>query len=288
MRKRRKTITMEELTGVPEYLYHYTSIRGVEGILRSKTAWASVLHFLNDSTEWRHAFVLAQTQIVRRLEDRRNHHQWDHLLQELVGLLEHQIWDVCVFSLSAMPNQLSQWRAYCPTEGGYALRFRTVHLLGQLRAQGFELLRCEYDSKAQAKRIDAVLSSALDKLPDTAALQCDQSRYLEVIHSTKQEVLQHIGKIAPTQKHSDFREESEWRAVKKVFGDDPGNDYHIRGAMAVPHFNLRLDASPGEFPIDEITVGPGPHQDLAYRGLASIANQARVRIKVSQTPLRSF
>jgi hypothetical protein len=58
--------------------------------------------------------------------------------------------------------------------------------------------------------------------------------------------------------------------------------------MAVPHFNLRLDADGSRFPIDEITVGPGPHQDLAYRGLASIANQAGVRIKVSQTPLRNL
>lgn len=279
---------MEELIGAPEYLYHYTSIRGVEGILKSKTVWASVLHFLNDSMEWKHAFELAQTQIVRRLGERRNENQWDRPLQELVGLLAHQIWDVCVFSLSAMPNQLSQWRAYCPAEGGYALRFRTVHLLGQLRAQGFELLRCEYDPKVQTKSIDAVLASALDKLPELATLQRDQTRIVEVIHSTKQEVLHQIGKIAPTLKHPDFREESEWRAVKEVFGDDPGKDYHIRGAMAVPHFNLRLDANPGEFPIDEITVGPGPHQDLAYRGLASLANQARVRIKVSQTPLRNL
>jgi hypothetical protein len=64
--------------------------------------------------------------------------------------------------------------------------------------------------------------------------------------------------------------------------------YHLKGAVAVPHYNLRLDASPGEFPIDEITVGPGPFQNLAYRGLGSIGNQARVRIKVSQTPLRNL
>ena len=67
--------------------------------------------------------------------------------------------------------------------------------------------------------------------------------------------------IAPTLKHPDFQEESEWRAVKvSVYANDSGMGYHIKGAVAVPHYNLRLDASAGEFPIDEITVGPGPHQ----------------------------
>ena len=159
MPKKRKTLTFEEVIGAPEYLYHYTSVQGVEGILKSKVVWASVLHFLNDSTEWKHAFELAQMQIVRRLGERRDDDQWDYLMQELVGFLEHHIWDVCVFSLSAMPNQLSQWRAYCPAEGGYAIRFRTVHLLGQLRAQGFALFRCEYDPKVQIKQVDAALSS---------------------------------------------------------------------------------------------------------------------------------
>ncbi len=139
-----------------------------------------------------------------------------------------------------------------------------------------------------SKSIDTVLSSVLDKLPVLESLRHDQSRFVEVIHSTKQEVLHQIGRIAPTLKHPDFREEAEWRAVKVVYANDPGRDYHIKGAVAVPHCNLRLNASPGEFPIDEITVGPGPHQDLAYRGLGSIANQARVRIKVSQTPLRNL
>ncbi len=279
---------MEELIGAPEYLYHYTSVRGIEGILKSKVVWASVLHFLNDSMEWKHAFELAQTQIVRQLGERKDDDQWDYLLQELVGCLAHQIWNVCAFSLSAMPNQLSQWRAYCPTEGGYAIRFRTVHLLGQLRAQGFSLFRCEYDPMAQIKSIDTVLSSALDKLPILEGLGHDRTRFAEIIHSAKLKVLNQIAKIAPTFKHPDFREESEWRAVKEAYANDPGMDYHIKGAVAVPHLNLRLDASPGGFPIDEITVGPGPYQDLAYRGLGSIANQARVRIKVSQTPLRNF
>lgn len=289
MPKKRKTLTVEELIGAPEYLYHYTTVRGIEGILKNKMVWASVLHFLNDSTEWKYAFELAQIQIMHRLHKLAADAEWNYLLKGLVVSLEHHSWNVCVFSLSAMPNQLSQWRAYCPHEGGYAIRFRTVHLMEQLRAQGFTLSRCEYDPKVQIKRINTVLSSVLDKLPVLQNLRHDRMRFAEVIHSTKSEVLNQIALIAPTLKHPDFQEESEWRAVKMVvYANDSEMDYHIKGAMAVSYYRLRLNASTGEFPIDEITVGPGPHQDLANRGLGSIVDQARVRIKVSQTPLRNL
>ena len=97
----------EEFRGSPQYLYHYTSVRGVEGILKTKSVWASVLHFLNDSKEWKHGFELAQTRIVRRLGERKGDAQWDYLLEDLIAWLEHHTWDVCVFSLSAMPNQMS-------------------------------------------------------------------------------------------------------------------------------------------------------------------------------------
>ena len=280
---------MDELLGFPEYLYHYTSVQGVDGILNNKLVWASELHFLNDSKEWKHAFELAQEQILKRFWARQGDAEWQYLLRELGEALRYHSWDVCVFSLSATSNQLSQWRAYCPSEGGYAIRFRTVHLLDQLRAQGFALFRCEYDLKIQTKRIDTILSSVLKELvPDQEKLRSNRSVLVETTMAAKSEILNQIAMIAPTLKHPDFKEESEWRAFKLIFPGDTEMSYHLRGNVAVPHYKLHLDAAPGAFPIDEITVGPGNHQELARRGLSAIVNKARMRIKVSQTPLRNL
>src|ERR1017187_3396179 len=35
----------------PENLYHYTNAIGLQGIVKSKSLWASDLHFLNDRSE---------------------------------------------------------------------------------------------------------------------------------------------------------------------------------------------------------------------------------------------
>ena len=59
------TVTLAGLQGAPEYLYHYTSIHAVDGILKNRVVWASVLHFLNDSKEWKHAIELAQDQLLK-------------------------------------------------------------------------------------------------------------------------------------------------------------------------------------------------------------------------------
>jgi len=244
--------------------------------------------FLNDSREWKHAFELAQLQIVRRIQKIKNDPALDDLLGDLVAWLQHHSWNVCVFSLSAMSNQLSQWRAYCPSEGGYSLRFESVKFLRQLRAQGFELFRCEYDPDVQDKKIDEAISPILDRLSDLNDLTTYRAETVELIISAKSELLNQIALLAPILKHPDFREEAEWRAVKVVSFGDPGMGYHIKGAVTVPHFNLRLDATLGDFPIDQIVVGPGPHQALASRGLASLVDRAHVRIDISETPLRNL
>lgn len=294
MPKKRKRISFEDLIGAPEYLYHYTSISGVEGILKSKGVWASELHFLNDSREWTHAIEMAERQVIRLLDGHGGDRQRYQLLTECVNLLDAAR-SVCVFSMSQRPNQLSQWRAYCPSDGGYAIRFRTVHLLPQFSAQGFALRRCIYKEKEQEDQIRPVIGPMVEwlaSLPKSeGALSTSQLLKIgEMIAKLRSSIPDRIAAVAPMLKHSDFEEEAEWRAIKvETFGTvEPEMGYHLRGPVAIPHYTLRLDAVPGEFPITEITVGPGPHQDLARRGLDVLLRDARVRISVSQTSLRSL
>ena len=41
-------------------LYHYTSPAGLLGIVKSRSLWASGIHYLNDSSEYRHAVGVLQ------------------------------------------------------------------------------------------------------------------------------------------------------------------------------------------------------------------------------------
>jgi hypothetical protein len=72
-----------------------------------------------------------------------------------------------------------------------------------------------------------------------------------------------------------------------VNSDDPAMSYHIRGPIAVPHCDIKLHKVDKGFPIKSVMVGPGPHQVLAFKGVAPLAFHAGVKsVTLSLTPFR--
>src|ERR1700719_1477114 len=92
----------------PKEVYHYTSIQGVEGVLKTRTLWVSLLHFMNDSREWLYSIDLIRQDITQRLAQR-NDPNWIIFISELVeSLSQIERINICVFAFSASSNQLSQ------------------------------------------------------------------------------------------------------------------------------------------------------------------------------------
>jgi hypothetical protein len=52
---------------VPEYLYHYTSIDGLHGIVENRSIWASMIHYLNDAAELKTAISICQEILTKEL-----------------------------------------------------------------------------------------------------------------------------------------------------------------------------------------------------------------------------
>lgn len=249
-----------------QHLYHYTSIRGVEGIINSKAVWASILHFMNDSSEWGYVLNLARAEVLRHSKERPDK-TWRFIISKLADSLDRfRQLNICVFSLSAMRNQLSQWRAYCPPDGGYAIRFSIDSLNKQLDAQGFSLLPCEYNGPFQGELVRSIVGSALCTIGPVH----ERSGLDAQIDRTLNKLIDLLVVMASRLKHPDFNEEHEWRAIKCVNSDDPSMDYHIRGSIAIPHCVISLESVPGNFPIEDILVGPNPHQALAVNGLSRL------------------
>jgi len=89
-------------------IYHYTSQRGLLGILRRKAIWATEIRYLNDAEEYRYAFS--------KLRERLREGQYD---PEFVDAITHAAdflhnYSIFVASFSRQGDMLSQWRAYCP------------------------------------------------------------------------------------------------------------------------------------------------------------------------------
>ena len=268
----------------PTQVYHYTSIQGVEGILNSRTLWASLLHFMNDSREWLYALDLIRQDITQRLTHR-DDPNWILFISELVeSLAQIERINICVFVFSASSNQLSQWRAYCPAEGGYELCFQFATLKQHMEFHGFELRECVYNLIVQKQIIGGIadnIINAVTALPDEKAVEA--ARQVAI-----QRISRELAQVAPLLKHPDFREEREWRAFGLIPANDPRMSYHLKGSVAVPHCTLSLESEEAAFPITHILVGPNPHQALALRGLSALLGSHHISIGQSATPLRSF
>ena len=142
----------------PDILYHYTSQKGLLGILQTKKLWMTNILYLNDSSEYRHTIDLLKSEIEKRKKllpplkfegllsskitpedniNNRKHHILDILKMFCETLIDSSGKDTFpqryVFSFSQKGNDLNQWRSYCPKEGGFSIGFDYQRLLSILR-----------------------------------------------------------------------------------------------------------------------------------------------------------
>jgi hypothetical protein len=267
-----------------QVLHHYTSIHGVRGILDTNSIWASLLHFMNDSREWLYTLELVHENLNRRLSQRHDR-QWPvfiaHLIQSLQRIVHANIF---IASFSEVPNQLSQWRAYCPPEGGYAINFDKEFLEAHLTRQEFQLRPCIYDVGGQKDIVHAVVGAQVDGIGPLDTEEAATNASNDVLYPLGM----NLATAAPMLKHPDFREEKEWRAFALLPGDDPRMKYHIRGSIVIPHCVVAIEARDIPQPILQVMVGPNAHQELAIRGLKALTVNTQIGVTASNTPLRKF
>lgn len=269
--------------GPPQSLYHYTSVRGVEGILTSRSIWASLLHFMNDSREWLYALDLVRQHIQTKVHAREDRNWLAFIAEVSESLWRIRGLNVCVFSLSAAPNQLSQWRAYCPPDGGYQLHFERKLLEEHLKRHEFQLKPCIYEVLDQMAIVAAVVDPIISKVGELG----DDTAVDTAVEKALEDLATQLVMAAPVLKHPDFQEEQEWRAFSLVSSTDTRMQYHFRGSLVIPHCLLQLETESHPFPVREVTVGPNANQLLAMRGLQAIKPGVAI-VGKSETPLRNL
>jgi hypothetical protein len=209
---------------VPNELYHYTSVAGLRGILTSRTAWATMAHFLNDAQEFLYALSIASERLRGREKQ-----ETDQGRRAVVRDLAESLWQmerthVCVFSLSENGDLLSQWRGYCPPNAGYSIGLRGASLRGILAPQVCVLAPCVYKEDEQRALVDEALKPVLAKL--TSPDPYDEKAVKATSESFKGEMFSRLTGVAVLLKHPSFAEEKEWRIVSPlVASDHPQMDY---------------------------------------------------------------
>lgn len=280
----------------PTNLYHYTDQSGLLGILGKGVLHCSNAHFLNDAREVRHTVDL----VVERIEafaadfERRDPKINDDeaLLESLAdharGLLDRPLF---VFCLSLVPNVLSQWRAYCPDEGGYAIGFSSRHLDRFADQQGFKLIRCIYDEEHQRLVLDELIQETMEAYQEERDEGVGVSSKLYRRHEMNflTEFFQHASAF----KDPAFEEEQEWRLVA-----DPrtvhDQEVHFRKGSSTPvpyiHFRLREEGE-NRLPVSRIWVGPSRNRKLDLRVVDQLVDKyglSGADVQASETPYRTW
>ncbi|QOY93882.1 DUF2971 domain-containing protein [Massilia sp. UMI-21] len=256
----------------PPLIYHYTSHDGLLGVLRNKQVWATNIRFLNDASEGRHAVEYAQNAIENKINR-------GNLTAEKIAALEAMKKAAgtaaarhYTASFSEEGNLLSQWRAYCPPNGGYALGVPAGQLVAMAREQNFWLVPCIYDHKLKYKLISALIERHLEYFTSgQTSLSSPTNWWTDVGWQFAQDLAQ-TGCVF---KHSSFSEEKEWRLISGVIDETKTQiDFRTSASRLVPYlkFNLVSDKNPflAEHDGVKFQIMAGPTSD---RDLASLATQ---------------
>jgi hypothetical protein len=290
---------------LPDALYHYTDINGLQGIWESGHLWATGSRFLNDTSELRLGVLLIQSRIAQRqtvlleenidalkraIQEREAEQQSvsdafiEEIklrnapelaeLQEIKGAAEdaEKYMVSYIACLTERDDQLSQWRGYA--REGYCVGFDTKLLLDSLDARVMRRVYYsdETEDEAYAARMIEVAKQHRKVMlgqPELAdEIDEEGRRWIMGIRLTT---------FAAFMKDSHFDEEMEVRIVQ-VNGSPDLFTPHRYGM--VPRIVIPLPDNC----IRSVRVGPSAHDELKRRSLFDYFRGVRFKKREGEAP----
>ncbi|QXC45213.1 DUF2971 domain-containing protein [Rhodococcus qingshengii] len=280
---------------LPETVYHYTDIYGVQGIYESEELWATSSRFLNDSTEATPGIDSLKTRILNKkvelltaqselmeaanqvprllsgseeesLADLREKTKKLKPVLDAVDDIEKFI-DCFIVSLSEVPDQLSQWRGYA--REGYCIGFSTEKLCEAL-GKDYVLRKVVYaGEEGSTGYIDQITGIAMALAESETVTDEDHRRW-----SLRSAIRFESAFV----KNSTFNEEKELRIVP--FSVESPNHFTAGRYGLTPRHKIKIARDA----ITEVCVGPGAHVDLRARSLVEYFHFTRDQFPITSTP----
>lgn len=289
MSRMKRTILNEILSRKPDKpLYHYTTQRGLLGIVQTKELWATHTQYLNDSRELGHAVDMVAEEIRTLIltctdSDRRA------ILEEMQKGVEFAGgFNVCVSSFSEVRDSLSQWRAYSGTSG-FAIGISADHLAKAAASQQCSLAACIYNAAQQQAVIQALVAEIIEENTESHKHADEHGRFLLSLGGNLRAYLNRYG---PILKHPSFFEEREWRVISQPLScREPHFGFREGRSMLIPYFRFNLANEDLPFQIHEVVVGPTaiPGQSAdSVRSFLVGQDLATVPVDSSKVPYRTW
>ena len=309
----------------PGILYHYTSNRGLVGILQNRRLWFSDPRFLNDAAEIKHAAMLRSNKVncwseqfrEKYLENGVGDKLFDDWIKNLTTYFEDtkiKLYDrqgtqsgiqlfQFIFSLSEKKDDLNQWRAY--GNGEYCIGFN-AEVLRQIR--GARLIKVQYpddnnEDDIQNKRVDDLVRGFFE-----THLRYRGPRDPEVFYDSYNDLNSQFPRENYLKyKNYNFKDEEEWRLVLNVFINSnqeyfkiyppdnriilPHADFELffddTGTYPAPRIKANIERELASGLFNKIICGPGLDDHRVRFALGMMSENYGVPVCRSKVPYRS-
>ncbi len=204
----------------PETLHHYTNAAGLQGILKSKSLWASDWNFLNDRSE-----LVYSHNLIR-----------DYLLSQsgpVAAALLHgsppldEKAQIYFTSFCAQSDLLSQWRGYSRLQDGYSMAFR----FSSLRAtKNVILTQVLYEPRHQEETLGNLVGAIADVF---SRIDLPEDQTMQLIKLA----VDLVWALPFRLKDRSFEGEREWRLVAGL-GSGYTEEFRIVDGHFVPYVQI--------------------------------------------------
>ncbi|NQY26658.1 MAG: DUF2971 domain-containing protein [Piscirickettsiaceae bacterium] len=288
-------------------LYHYTNLQGLTGIISNQNIWASHCEYLNDASEFKHAFnSIKNIAEGIYMEDEYLSVFAFHMRQAIDRIGNH---DSYITSFSTNPDSLSQWRGYNSAGQGVCIGFNQEIIEEYCKENQHSLIKCLYLHNEQEKIIINIINDCLNIFPnlgvsrksfDTFSSQemmtynSDLSDYISngdgADESTEAlcNLCETLNNYAPIMKNNGFHEESEWR----IICNNPDKNIFFREAPShlIPYLELPLIKYSNDV-ISEVIIGPNPNMSRCVQSIHKLLvlnGLTNVKVGRSEIPFNSW
>jgi len=278
---------LRELRNNPKpELFHYTSSDGLLGIVNSKEFWMTKISHLNDRKEF-HLTIDAFLELFQK-------HVNTDTRRKLLGNLQSKFKNLrnhpefYVLSLSEQRDQLSQWRAYTPSSGGYCLGFKTDNLRKLADENRCTFGRCVYKISKREDLLMELIEPAFELLKN----QDNQSED-KVVNDVGFQLTTCVLSLACLIKDQSFEEEKEWRMIQgpMVASKRAPINFHTTRGYLIPHLPFKLSTNNIPLELHSVSIGPTPELEMSKQALETFLKVKGLKnciVKETKTPYRNW
>jgi hypothetical protein len=270
-------------------LYHYTSLRGLMGIVEGGAIWASEIKYLNDSEELTHLAEWIRSEIA--LKRGPSDQEGSSIMSQFQEWSRERLTNghmLFVTSFTENGNLLSQWRGYCPFGKGVSVGFTTAKISAIARAAEFSLGRCIYTAEDKS----SIVTDIVDGVVEEAKRQGPSTKYHpdQCYYHVFKELEPLILRISALIKSRTFEEEGEWRLVSSIHTNyvRAPIKYREGATMLIPYIDLPMRWGEDQIDIERVYIGPSPTPNLSLNSVSKYLSR-HVRcfeVATSMSPFR--